>query len=75
MTPNPASPESKAKSPSPITTTPADLKNSGAFLEWANDTEPKESSARTGNVPSTKPSIISIPDIKDPLDSAATCID
>lgn len=75
MTPNPASPESKAKSPSPITTTPADLKNSGAYLECANEEDPKDRSARTGNVPSTKPSIISIPDINDPLESAATCID
>lgn len=75
MIPNPASPESKAKSPSPITTTPADLKKSGACLECANEAEPKDKSASTGNVPSTKPSMINIPDINDPLESAATCID
>lgn len=30
--PSDASPESKANNPNPITTTPADLKNKGAYL-------------------------------------------
>ena len=73
--PSPASCANSAKMPSPITTIPADLKNSGACFEWANDADPKERSRSIGSVPSAKKSMISSPDINDPLESAATCID
>lgn len=75
MIPRPARPERSANSPRPITTTPADLKNSGAYFECANDAEPKERNKSIGSVPRAKANIISIPDTKDPLLSADTCID
>lgn len=75
MMPSPANPARNANNPSPITTTPADLKNKGAFFERANEAEPKDSKASIGNVPRAKDHMISIPDQNDPLDSAATCID
>ena len=75
MIPSPASPARSANNPRPITTIPADLKNSGACFECANDIEPNESSASIGNVPSANADIIKSPDINDSLESAATCID
>lgn len=75
MMPSPANPARNANIPSPITTTPADLKNKGAFFERANEAEPKDRSVSIGNVPRAKESIISIPLQNDPLDSATTCID
>lgn len=73
--PSPARPARRAKMPSPITITPADLKNRGACLECAKDADPNERKANTGSVPSAKASIIRSPPINDPLDSATTCID
>ena len=73
--PSPASPANKANIPRPITTTPADLKNRGACLECANDAEPNDKSASIGSVPSANASIIKNPDMNDPPESAATCID
>jgi len=64
-----------ANSPSPTTTTPADLKNNGACLEWAREADPKESANSTGSVPRAKKSIIRSPDENDPLESAENCID
>ena len=75
MIPSPASPARSANNPRPITIIPADLKNNGACFECANDTEPNESSASIGNVPSANENIMRSPDINDPLESAATCID
>ena len=74
MIPRPASPASRAKIPSPITTTPADLKNKDACLPCANDAEPNESSASIGKVPRANANIISIPETNDPLPTAAICI-
>ena len=73
--PSAVSPPRSANTPNPITTTPADLKNSGACFPRANDAEPKESRDNIGRVPRAKANIISNPDINDPLDSATTCID
>ena len=75
MIPSPASPARSANNPRPITIIPADLKKSGACFECANDTEPNESNASIGNVPSANENIMRSPDINDPLESAATCID
>ena len=75
MIPSPASPARSANNPRPITTTPADLKNSGACFPWANDADPKERSTSIGSVPSANASIIRSPDRNDPLPSAETCID
>src|SRR3989338_7651488 len=75
MIPSPASPATSANNPRPITTIPADLKNNGACFECANDTEPNESNANIGHVPSANENIMRSPDINDPLESAATCID
>ena len=68
-------PARRAKSPSPITTIPADLKNKGACFEWANEADPNESSASIGKVPRANENIMSEPLINDPLESADTCID
>ena len=73
--PSPASPANSANIPRPITTTPADLKNRGACLEWANDADPNDRSANIGRVPSANANIIRSPDMNDPLESATTCID
>lgn len=73
--PRPASCAKKAKTPSPITTTPAEAKNNGAYFDRANDADPKESSDNTGSVPRVKKSIMSDPVTKEPLESAATCMD
>lgn len=51
------------------------LKNKSEFLEWANDTELKESKDKTGKVPSAKANIINNPVIKFPLARAEICID
>ena len=75
MIPRPAKPASSANPPSPITMIPADLKKSGACLDCANEADPKERRANIGRVPRAKKSIISIPEINDPLDNAETCID
>ena len=74
INPRPARPAKKANIPSPITTTPAVLKKSGAYFDLANDMEPNESKANTGSVPSAKANIINAPEINDPLDKATTCI-
>lgn len=66
--PSPARPASKANIPSPITTTPADLKNSGACFPCANDVDPKDRSASIGNVPRANANIIKKPDMNDPLE-------
>lgn len=73
--PRPASPESSEKSPSPITMKPADLKKRGAYLDFAKETEPNETRARTGNVPRANESIMSEPETNNPLESADICID
>ena len=75
MTPRPASPDSSAKSPKPTTTTPADLKKSGAYFECANEAEPKDRSASMGKVPNANANIIINPEAKEPLPSAPTCMD
>ena len=75
MIPRPASPARSANSPRPITTTPADLKNSGACFPCANDADPNESSTSIGNVPIANASMIRSPEINDPLPNAETCID
>lgn len=75
MIPSPASPDKRANSPRPITTMPADLKNKGACLPWANEADPNEKNASIGNVPRANENIIKRPDRKDPLLSEATCID
>ena len=73
--PKPASPASNANIPRPTTTIPADLKNRGAYFECANEADPNDKSASIGKVPSAKANITKDPNIKDPLESAATCID
>lgn len=73
--PRPVSPERSANIPSPITTTPADLKNRGACLECANDVDPNDKSASIGKVPRANASIIRKPDMNEPLETAAICID
>ena len=73
--PSPASPAKSANNPRPITTTPADLKNSGACFPCANDADPKERSTSIGSVPRANVSMIRSPDMNDPLPSAETCID
>ena len=73
--PSPASPARNANKPSPITTTPADLKKRGACFECANEAEPNERSTSIGNVPRANANIIRVPDINEPLESATTCID
>lgn len=75
MIPSPASPASRANIPSPTTTTPTDLKNRGAYFEWANDADPNERNRSIGNVPRANASINRSPDINDPLPNAETCID
>src|SRR3989344_6286902 len=75
MTPRAASPESSANNPRPNTTTPADLKKSGACFPCAKDAEPNESNASIGSVPKANANIIMSPEIKEPLPSATTCID
>ena len=65
--PSPARPPRSANMPSPTTITPADLKKSGACLEWANEDEPNERKASTGSVPRANASIIRKPDMNDPL--------
>ena len=72
--PSPASPARKANNPRPTTTTPADLKNSGACFDCANDAEPNERSASIGSVPSANASMIRAPDMNEPLERATTCI-
>lgn len=72
---SPASPAKNAKIPSPSTTTPADLKKSEACLPCAKDAEPKDNKASIGKVPRAKATMIRRPEKKDPLESAATCID
>ncbi len=56
------------------TTTPADLKKSGACFELAKDTELNDNKPRTGSVPRAKKNIIINPEVNDPLESAAICI-
>ena len=56
-----ANPASSAKIPSHKTTTPADLKKSGAYVDFENPSAPNERSARTGKVPRAKESMISPP--------------
>jgi hypothetical protein len=73
--PKPARPDTSAKNPRPITTTPADLKNKGAYFECAIDAEPNERKRSIGNVPRANANIINNPATKDPLPSADTCID
>src|SRR3989338_9155253 len=46
--PRPARPDINANSPNPSTTTPADLKKRGAYLEWAKEAEPNESKESIG---------------------------
>lgn len=75
MIPSPASPARSANNPRPITTTPEDLKNSGACFPCANDAEPNERSTSMGNVPSANANMMRSPEINDPLPSADTCID
>lgn len=70
MMPNPASPPRREKMPSPITTIPAVLKNSGACFELANEMDVNERSERTGNVPSAKKNMIIVPFMNDPDDNA-----
>lgn len=72
--PNPANPAKKAKTPRPITKTPADLKKSGAYFDPANDAEPNDSKASIGSVPKAKTVIIRDPEKNEPLAKAATCI-
>ena len=74
MTPNPAKPDKSANKPSPITTTPADLKKSGAYLLSAKDAEPNDRSASIGKVPKANASMIINPATNDPLESDAICI-
>ena len=73
--PKPTSPAKNANTPRPNTITPADLKKSGACLEWAKEAEPNDNSASIGSVPSANENIIRKPVVNDPLPSAATCID
>ena len=73
--PRPANPASNANKPRPITTTPADLKNSGACLPCAKDAEPKERKASIGKVPRANANIIRNPEMNDPLEIATICID
>lgn len=73
--PSPASPARKANIHSPMTTTPAEAKKSGACRDFENDTELKERRASTGNVPIANASMMSDPEMNDPLASDATCID
>ena len=40
-----------------------------------NETEPNDSSASTGSVPSANENMINIPLINEPLESADICID
>ena len=75
MMPRPANPASSANTPRPITTTPADLKKRGACLPCAKDAEPKDRNASIGKVPRANANMIRKPDMKDPLEIAATCID
>ena len=48
--PSPANPANSANMPSPITNTPADLKNRGAYFELAKEKEVKDRSPKTGKV-------------------------
>ena len=73
--PSPASPARNANKPRPKTIIPADLKNKSACFECAKEIELNERSASIGSVPNANENIINNPDINDPLESAATCID
>ena len=73
--PSPANPERTAKMPSPVTNTPADLKKRDEYFPCANEAEPKERNRSTGKVPRANASMIKTPEVKDPLETAATCID
>lgn len=73
--PSATRPDKNAKSPRPITTTPVDLKNNGAYFECAKEADPKESKESIGRVPRAKENMMSRPAKNDPLDSAATCMD
>ena len=73
--PSPASPARKAKTQSPMTTTPDEAKKSGACRDFENVTELKERRAKTGSVPIANVSMMSEPERKDPLARLATCID
>jgi len=75
MIPRLVSPVRRENIPRPITTTPTDLKKRGACRDRANDTDPNERSANTGNVPSAKKSIIRSHQRNEPLESAEICID
>ena len=73
--PIPARFASKAKSPSPMTITPADLKKIGAYFVCANLNELNEISTSIGKVPSANIVIMRLPWSQDPLESAAICMD
>ncbi len=75
MIPIPASPARNANTQSPITTTPAEAKKRGACRDFENETELKDNRARIGSVPIANASMMSDPEINDPLARAATCID
>lgn len=75
MIPIPASPPRREKMPSPITTIPAVLKNSGAYRELANEIDVYDRSMRTGNVPRAKKNMMVAPLMNDPEESAWICID
>ena len=55
--------------------TPVDLKNRGAYFDFAKETELNDSIASTGSVPRAKKNIIENPEINEPLDNAENCID
>ena len=57
-----------------ITTTPADLKNRGAYLEREKDTELNDNRANTVSVPKANENIMKNPDMNDPLERAAICM-
>ncbi len=73
--PRPARPARNEKAHSPMTTTPAEAKKSGAWRDFENETELKERRAKTGSVPIANVNIMSEPERNDPLASEATCID
>jgi hypothetical protein len=75
MMPRLVKPVMREKAPRPITTIPTDLKKRGAYRDFANDADPNERRASTGNVPSAKKSIIRRPERNEPLESADICID
>lgn len=73
--PRPANHASIANIPNHKTTTPADLKKSGANRDFEKPSTPNERRASTGNVPRANDSIISHPLTNDPLESDAICMD